>query len=88
MTHEEVIEAISRMPLDEKLLLLQELVHVVREETLSASSAKAVADDASDGGATFPRFADLRGILESTTPPVADDAWRDDYVEDLAKKYA
>jgi len=77
------LENIQRLPLDEKMALLEALMRAVNDELRQESRS-----DAPRADEPLPPFEELQGILATTTPLPAEDHWKDDYADYLTKKYA
>jgi hypothetical protein len=77
MTVQDIMPEMVRLPLRERMLLLEALLRSVREEFSAWVKPQKV----------IP-FERLRGILKSDSQPPADEAWQDDYADYLIRKYA
>lgn len=93
MVSDDLMANIQRLPLGEKVALLDMLLRAVSEEMRRVSPVPADSDaerlselPGADG--PLPPFAELRGILATNTPPPAECDWKDDYADYLTKKYA
>ncbi|GEM_PF-3348114 len=94
MLSDDLMANIQRLPLDEKMVLLETLMRTVSEE-LRQQLREAVASPdtkraremlGTDG--SLPPFEDLQGILATDTPLPAEYDWKDDYTDYLTMKYA
>ena len=92
MLSDDLMTNIQRLPLDEKLALLEALMQAVHAELHQESIDTAHPDTKRlievlgiDG--PLPPFAELGGILAMNTPSAEED-WKDDYADYLTKKYA
>jgi len=94
MLSDDLIATIQRLPLNDKVALLESLMQTVNEELRQASPGTDTTSDAkrrTDRRGTeepLPPFAELRGILAKDTLIPADYDWKDDYADYLTKKYA
>ena len=79
MGYHEVVSAAKRLPLDEQLLLVEELLRAMRQ-----TAAKPVH---SKRQRTRP-FTQLRGALKPEGPPPTDSEMEDGYVKYLMEKYS
>lgn len=94
MLPDDLMTTIQRLPLEEKVSLLEILMRTVNEELRQESRDNAVDPRAkralevlgTDG--PLPPFAELQGILATDTPIPAEYDWKDDYTDYLTKKYA
>ncbi len=78
MGYREVVSAAKRLPLDEQLQLVEELVRGMRQ-----TAARPVSRE---GGQVKP-FSELRGALKPEGPLPTDDEVEDEYVKHLIEKY-
>lgn len=94
MLSEDLMANIQRLPLDEKLILLEVLMRTVNEEVRQQTRGGTADPDITHALATlgangpFPPFEDLQGVLASDTPIPVEYDWKDDYADYLTQKYA
>lgn len=94
MLSDDLMTTIQRLPLDEKVALLEVLMRTVNEALHHASSEAAAAPatehlaDMLGGEGQPPPFAELRGVLAAGLSVSAGYDWKDDYTDYLTKKYA
>jgi hypothetical protein len=77
MTIQDIVPTVVRLPLAERLAILEVLLRSVREELSARVSPPK----------TIP-FERLCGILKQNGAPPSDDTWQDDYADYLIRKYA
>ncbi len=94
MVSDDLMMIIRRLPLDEKVALLEALMRTVNEELHHSSAEAAATPDAKRLADIFdderqpPPFEELRGVLAVDTPIATEYDWKDDYGDYLTKKYA
>ena len=80
MGYSEIVTAARRLPMDEQLQLVEELVRGMREATATVTPA-------SRKRRAVKRFSQLRGALEPEGLPPTDNELEDEYTEHLIEKY-
>ncbi len=94
MVFDDLMTTIQRLPLDEKVALLEALMRTVNEELHHASSEATAAPNAKRPADVLgtegqpPPFEELRGVLAMDTPIPTEYDWKGDYADYLTKKYA
>ncbi|HLF28572.1 MAG TPA: DUF2281 domain-containing protein [Anaerolineae bacterium] len=76
MSYKEVVTQAVRLPLKERLLLLESLTRSVREELMERPRTEAH---------TLPQL--VRGMLKPNGPMPTDDELKEDYIDHLIEKY-
>ena len=75
MTHQQLLSEIGRLPLAERVELLEAITRSVREELQTRAPRR---------GSVM----DLRGIAKPDGPPPSDEELKEDYIRYLAEKYS
>ncbi len=94
MLSDDLMTTIQRLPLNEKVALLDVLMRTINEDVRHASSEATTSPDAEHVRKMLgregqpPPFEELQGILATGSPVPAGYDWKDDYTDYLTQKYA
>jgi hypothetical protein len=75
MTHQQLLSEIGKLPLAERVELLEAISRSVREDLQPRAPLRG-------------RVMELRGIAKTDGPPPSDEELKEDYIRYLAEKYS
>jgi hypothetical protein len=84
LSYEELLAQVKQLPSQNRLALIEEVVHSLREELPDKKEEVAAPDDAR----THSPLDRLYGILKSEGVPQTDEEIQSEYTDYLAKKYS
>ena len=87
LSYEELLSQIKQLPGPNRLALLEEIAHSLREEFPTKKIEDVGKVERNEGSKDFS-LERLYGILKNKGIPQTDEGIRDDYTDYLAKKYA